>query len=108
MDQAYSFSDPKAFQQITLSAIGTTPTLLKTLLTGTAFHKGTLMVQIQNVGADYVYWSWGSGAPAAIANMGRIPVDGVYRFNWEQADLDMLYIAGDSVASSIIVLQEGK
>ena len=40
--------------------------------------------------------------------MGRLPIDSILRFNWEQKDLDKLWVAGDSIASRIIVLQEGK
>ena len=107
MDQAYSFNAPKAFQVRVLDG-GTTPALLKTLLSGAAFHKGTISVQIQNIGADYVYWAWAAESPAAVINMGRLPIDSILRFNWEQKDLDKLWVAGDSIASRIIVLQEGK
>ena len=104
MDQAYSFNAPKVFTHHTLDH-GTTVTALTHYL-GVDFHKGTLAVQIQNTGADYVYWSW--GAVELIADMGRIPVDGILRFNWEEKDLNQLYVAGDSVNSKIVVLQEGK
>ena len=104
MDQAYSFSDPKRFGQFTLDH-GVTPMELTHYL-AQDFHPGAIAVQIQNVGADYVYWCY--GAPDNITKMGRIPVDGILRFNWEERQLNAIYIAGASVNSSIVVLEEGK
>jgi len=107
MDEAYSFSKPKAFEALIVT-IGTTPTLVKLGLCDNKFHPGTTRVRMQNTGSDNVYWAWSDVTPGDYTHMARIPPDASFWFNWDSANLDMLWICGDTVTSKVVILQEGK
>jgi len=107
MDQVYSFSVPKKFEVITLTD-GATPVRLKTVLGDEKFHPGTIAVQVQNAGDDGVFWAWASSAPSGVEAMGLIPEGQIIRFNWEEKDLNDLWVAGQSAGSKIVCMQEGK